>query len=75
MPIQVFIVWLIGLFFIYLGYLIMTRKAPTVIDYFLKLGITIEGKKAAKIFGTIIVMIGIIVILLPLLLGVENMNL
>lgn len=74
MPIQVFFVWLIGLVFIYFGYLVFSRKAPGILDYFLKLGITAEDEKSAKFFGSIIAIIGIIVILLPFILGIENMN-
>jgi uncharacterized protein YjeT (DUF2065 family) len=74
MPIQAIIVILIGLVFIYFGYLIFTGKAPTLLDYFLKQGVTYNDKKSLRFFGTIIIIIGIIVLILPFLLGIENMN-
>ncbi|MYL45510.1 hypothetical protein GLV94_07615 [Virgibacillus halodenitrificans] len=74
MPYQVYFLWLIGLVFIYFGYLVFSRKAPGVLDYFLKLGITAEDKTSAKFFGLMIAIIGIVVILLPLILGIDKMN-
>ncbi|WHX27459.1 hypothetical protein QNH47_06280 [Virgibacillus halodenitrificans] len=74
-PIQVYFVWLIGLVFIYFGYLVFSRKAPGVLDYFLKLGITAEEKISAKFFGSVIAIIGIVIMLLPFILGIDNMNL
>lgn len=74
MPIQVFLVWLIGLVFIYLGYLVFSRKATGVLDYFLRFGVTAEDETSAKVLGTIIAMMGVIVIILPFILGIENMN-
>lgn len=74
MPIQVIIVMLIGLLFIYFGYLIFTGKAPSLLDFFLKQGVTYNDKKLLRFFGTIIIIIGIVVLVLPFLLGIENIN-
>ncbi|ADU30565.1 hypothetical protein [Evansella cellulosilytica] len=74
MPIQVIFVVVIGILFIYCGYLIFSRKAPNLLDLFLKQGVSYNDSLSAKIFGTIIIIAGIIVLLLPLILGIENMN-
>ncbi|GGA85088.1 hypothetical protein [Ornithinibacillus halotolerans] len=74
MPFQVFIVLFIGLVFIVFGYLIFSGKAPTLLDFFLKQGVTYEDKRSNRFFGLIIIIIGIAIMLLPLILGVENMN-
>lgn len=71
-PIQVYGVWLIGIFFIYLGYLIYSGKAPFIVNFFNF--IPEYDPRLFKILGTIIVIIGFIVILLPFILGIENMN-
>lgn len=73
-PIQAYIIMLIGIVFIYFGNLVFSRKAPGVLDLFLKLGITAEDEKSAKFFGSIIAIIGIVIILLPFILGTESMN-
>jgi len=64
----------IGIVFIYLGYVVFSKKAPGVLDLFLKLGITAEDEKSAKFFGTIIVITGVVIISLPFILGTEKMN-
>lgn len=74
MPFQVIFVVLLGLLFMYLGYLIYTRKAPNLLDLFLKQGVSYNDAISAKVFGSIIIIIGVIILLLPLILGVENMN-
>lgn len=76
MPVQALLVMLIGLLFIYLGYLIFKGKMPNLLDYFLKQGVAAYNDKLSlKFFGPIIMIIGIIVLILPFLLGIENMNL
>lgn len=75
LPIQVFLVWIMGLVIIYFGYLIFTRKVPTLLDYFLKLGVTFTDKNANRFFGGLIMVVGIVVLVLPFILGIENMNL
>lgn len=65
---------LIGLLFIYIGYLIFTGKAPTLLDYFLKQGISYEDKLTTKFFGTIIIILGIIILISPFIFGIGNMN-
>ncbi|MGY0691875.1 hypothetical protein ACW2QC_03670 [Virgibacillus sp. FSP13] len=74
MPIQVIFVLLIGVVFIYFGYLIFTGKAPTLLDFFLKQGVSYSDKLSSRFFGTIIIIIGIIILVLPFILGIENMN-
>ncbi len=74
MPIQVLIVLLIGVVFIYVGYLIFAMKVPTLIDFFLKQGNSYHDKRTNRFLGSIIMIIGVIIILLPFVLGVENMN-
>ncbi|MDX8044989.1 hypothetical protein SH601_03235 [Gracilibacillus sp. S3-1-1] len=73
-PIQVVIVLLIGLVFICFGYLIITSKVPTLLDFFLKQGVSYNDKLSNKFFGSIIILLGIIMLLLPFILGIENMN-
>lgn len=75
MPIQAFLVMFIGIIFIYFGYLIFKGKVPNLLDYFLKQGVTYNDKKSLKFYGTIIMIIGVTVMTLPFVLGVENMNL
>lgn len=75
MPVQAYLVMFIGIVFIYFGYLIFKGKVPTLLDYFLKQGVSYKDKKSLKFFGAIIIIIGVIVITLPFVLGVENMNL
>ena len=75
MPIQVIIVILIGIVFIYFGYLIFTGKVPTLLDYFLKQGVLFNDERWLRTCGAVIVIIGIIVVMLPFVLGIENMNL
>lgn len=75
MLIHVFVVLLIGVVFIYFGYLIFTEKVPTLLDFFMTQGITYHDKIFNKFFGGIIILIGLIIILLPLILGVDSMNL
>lgn len=75
MPIEAIILLLIGIVFIYFGYLIFTGKAPTLLDYFLKQGVLYNDEKSLKFFGTVIIILGILVVLLPFVLGVENVNL
>jgi len=74
MLIQVLIVLLIGVVFVYFGYLIFSMKVPTLIDLFLKGGISFHDKRTNRFFGSIIIIIGILIILSPLIFGVENMN-
>lgn len=74
MLIQVLIVLLIGIVFIYFGYLIFSMKVPTLIDFFLKQGTSYHDKRINRFFGSIIMIIGVIIILSPLIFGVENMN-
>lgn len=73
-PVQAIIVMLIGVVFIYFGYLIFSGKAPTILDFFLKQGVAYNDKRTLKLFGTIIIIIGVIVTILPFILGIENMN-
>ncbi|SES65454.1 hypothetical protein SAMN05216389_101268 [Oceanobacillus limi] len=75
MPMEVIFVLIIGFVFIYFGLLIFTGKVPTLLDYFLKQGVTYHDKKSLKFFGTFIIIIGILVLFLPVILGVKNMNL
>ncbi|WP_058306379.1 hypothetical protein [Gracilibacillus massiliensis] len=75
MPFKVIFVLLIGLAFIYFGSLIFLRKAPTLLDFFLKQGVTYNDKLSNKFFGSIIIIIGIVILILPFILGIENMNL
>lgn len=75
LPIQAIIVVLIGILFIYFGYLIFSGKVPTLLDFFLKNEVVYNDKKTLRFFGTIIIIIGIIVAILPFVLGIENMNL
>lgn len=71
-PIQVYFVWLIGVVFICLGYLIYSGKTPFIVNFF---NIIPEyDPRLLKILGTIIVIVGFIVILLPFILGTGNMN-
>ena len=74
MPIQVLIVLLIGVVFIYFGYLISTMKVPTLIDLFLKGGISFHDKRINRFFVSLIIILGVFIILSPLIFGVENMN-
>jgi len=74
MLIQVLIVLLLGLLFIYIGYLIFTMKMPSVIDFFLKQGTFYHDKRINRFFGSIIMIIGVFILLSPLIFGVENMN-
>lgn len=48
MPIEAILVVLIGVVFIYLGYLIFSGKVPTLLDYFLKQGVTYNDKKSLR---------------------------
>ncbi|GAA0466146.1 hypothetical protein [Alkalibacillus silvisoli] len=75
MPYQAYIVMFIGLFFMYLGVLIFTGKAPSVLDYFLKTGVPYNDKLSLRFFGTIVIVIGAVIGLLPFILGTDNMNL
>ena len=74
-PFQAIIVILIGVVFIYFGYLIFTGKAPTLLDFFLKKGVPYEDKLSLRFFGGIIIVIGVVIVFLPFILGTENMNL
>lgn len=74
MLIQVLIVLLLGVVFIYFGYLIFTMKVPTLIDFFLKQGNSYHDKRTNRFFGIIIIGIGVFIIISPLIFGVENMN-
>lgn len=74
MPIQVLIVILLGILFIYIGYLIFTMKVPTLIDLFLKQGTSYHDKRINRFFGSIIMVIGVFIMISPLIFGVENMN-
>jgi len=74
MPIQVLLVLLLGVSFIYIGYLIFTMKVPTLIDFFLKQGISYHDKRINRFFGSMIMVIGVFIIISPLIFGVENMN-
>lgn len=73
-PIEVFFVWLIGLVFLVFGFLIFKGKAPNILDLFLKQGVAYNDSFSTKFFGSIIIIVGIIVFLLPFILGIENMN-
>ena len=74
MAIQVLIVLLAGIAFIFMGYLIFTMKVPTLIDFFLKQGVSYHDKRTNRFFGIIIIGIGVFIILSPLIFGVEDMN-
>jgi len=78
MPVQVILVLLfillIGLLFLYMGYLIFSGKAPTLLDYFLKQGVTFNDKLSNRFFGTIIMIIGVFILISPFIFGIENMN-
>jgi len=74
MPIQVLIVLLTGIVFIYIGYLIFTMKVPTLIDFFLKQGTSYHDKRINRFFGSIIMLLGVFIMISPLIFGVENMN-
>lgn len=74
MPVQVLFVLLIGVVFVYFGYLIFSMKVPTLIDLFLKGGISFHDKRTNRFFGSIIIILGVFIILSPLVFGVENMN-
>lgn len=71
-PIQVFFVWLIGLLISCLGYLIYSGKTPFIVNFFNF--IPEYDPRLLKILGTIIIIVGVIVIFLPFVLGTENMN-
>lgn len=74
MPIQVFIIWVLGVVFIYFGYLIFTMKVPTLLDYFLKTGVNYHDKRVYRFCGSIIIAMGIFIILSPFIFGIEQMN-
>ena len=73
-PVEVIFVWLIGFLFIFLGFLIFKGKVPSLLDLFLKQGVAYHDSFSTKFFGIIIMIVGIIVFLLPFILGIENMN-
>ncbi|KMK75547.1 hypothetical protein [Alkalihalobacillus pseudalcaliphilus] len=70
-----FLVIGIGLVIVLFGYFVFRGKAPVLLDYFLKQGVSYQDEISLKFFGAVIMIAGIVVALLPLLLGVENMNL
>lgn len=77
MSVQVFLVLLLlllfGLLFIYMGYLIFSGKGPTLLDYFLKLGVSFNDELSNRFFGTIIIIIGLFILISPFIFGIENM--
>ncbi len=74
-PVEVFFVWIIGIVFILFGFLIMKGKATNLLDLFIKQSGTFSDSFSNKFFGIIIMIVGFIVLLLPFILGIENMNL
>ncbi|SEQ66634.1 hypothetical protein [Piscibacillus halophilus] len=74
MPIHILVVELIGVLFIYLGFLILNRKAPTFLDFVLKIGVTYTDKISNRFWGGLMIVVGLIIMLMPLILGAENMN-
>lgn len=65
-------VWLIGLLISCLGYLIYSGKTPFIVNFFNF--IPEYDPRLLKILGTIIIIVGVIVIFLPFILGTESMN-
>ena len=73
MPIQVFAVWLIGLCISIAGYWIYKGKTPFIVNFFNF--IPEYDPRLLKILGIIIVIVGFVIVMLPYILGIENMNL
>ncbi|MDG5789233.1 hypothetical protein QA612_17375 [Evansella sp. AB-P1] len=63
-----------GLLFMILGYFIYKHKALFLINLFLWNGLDGNRDLIAKVFGTIMFVIGIVIILLPFILGTDSMN-
>lgn len=74
MLIQILIALLIGIVFILFGYLVFTEKVPTLLDFFIKQGVTYNDQISNRFFGTIIMIIGLAIMLSPLIFGTDSMK-
>ncbi|WP_280771755.1 hypothetical protein [Salipaludibacillus daqingensis] len=74
MQLEIILSIVIGIIIIGMGYLVIKKKALFLINFN---SWTVFGEHQglfAKIFGTILIIIGTVVVLLPFLLGTENIN-
>mgnify|MGYP003399981293 CR=1 FL=1 len=66
---ETIIVILIGLFLIFIGFLVITKKALFLVNIVLWNGVSGDEKLLSRIFGTIILVAGFLAILLPFLMS------
>ncbi|PQD95611.1 hypothetical protein CYL18_06870 [Pradoshia eiseniae] len=60
---------LIGLFLIFIGFLVLKKKALFLVNIVLWNGVSGDEKLLSRIFGTIILVAGFLAILLPFLMS------
>lgn len=58
---------LIGVFIMFIGFLVLKKKALFLVNLVLWNGVSGDEKLLSRIFGTILLVVGFIVILLPFL--------
>ena len=66
---ETIIVILIGLFLIFIGFLVLKKKALFLVNIVLWNGVSGDEKLLSRIFGTIILAAGFLAILLPFLMS------
>jgi lysylphosphatidylglycerol synthetase-like protein (DUF2156 family) len=74
MQIEVILTVLIGLFIMLIGFLVFKKKALFLVNYNSWTVFGDHQELLAKIFGVALFIIGLIITLLPLILGTENIN-
>lgn len=69
MIIETIMATLIGVFIMFIGFLVFKKKALFLVNLVLWNGVSGDEKVLSRIIGTILVVVGFIVILLPFLLA------
>ncbi|MBM7600390.1 hypothetical protein JOC34_002781 [Virgibacillus halotolerans] len=63
------LIMLLGLFIMYLGYLVLTKRALFLVTIFLWANMYGDEKRFARIFGVLYIAVGVLVIISPFIFG------